>query len=240
MQMNTAQRHSQDFVSANVSSAARSLIPGIAAIVLGFVIMLGAPAMASAARVTGTLVSAQGQPEADFDLHFDNRITRDVFLLSTGKKGGFEASLPPGSYDLRTRQGYIIRDEIMVGRENVSLGRVTAPNQDLFYTMTHFLELQRIAPSLLTSPAPSSARVMTLDTTVVPPSAKLIIGPPKLPAMQMGSEMEQPSAMPTPLPGLGAGQPNLTEPSMGSGMMPLGKSPQNQNPLPPMAPYPAK
>ncbi len=73
-----------------------------------------APARAAAARVSGALMSYQGQPEARRDLHFENCVTQDEYLAPTHPGGTFAQSLPPGCYDLRAERGAILRHGIIV------------------------------------------------------------------------------------------------------------------------------
>lgn len=130
------------------------------------------PAAALAAHVSGKLTGYEtSTPEANRELHFQNAITHDVYLSPTDSGGSFAAELPPGVYDLRAERGVILKDSIMVGEDDVSLGIVSeaAP-----YAPARLFELQAMAPSILTSPGPSTAYIMTVDTTVPSSSATLI------------------------------------------------------------------
>jgi hypothetical protein len=132
------------------------------------------PAVASATRVSGTLVAYQGQPEVSRDLHFENCVTRDSYLAPTHSDGSFAQSLPPGSYDLRAERGAILRHGIIVGDTPVAVGQVSdlAP-----YAPARLFDLESLFPTLLTSPAPSTAYIFTRDYTVVPPSASVVAVP---------------------------------------------------------------
>jgi hypothetical protein len=137
--------------------------------------LIVAPAMARAARVSGTLTGYESStPLASRDLHFQNEITGDVFLTPTHADGGFAASLPPGIYSLRTETGAVLKHNIRVGSRPVSVGAVSelAP-----LAPARLFDYQSIAPSILTSAAPSTAYIMTLDRTLPPPSAPVVPKP---------------------------------------------------------------
>jgi hypothetical protein len=158
----------------NRSSASVSLSRLLAASVIG-ALAAYAPGIAHAARVGGILTgyeSSTAQPSRD--LHFQNEITGDVYLTPTHTDGGFSATLPPGIYSLRTESGAILKRNIRVESDPVSLGQVSelAP-----YAFARMFERQWIAPSILTSPAPSTAYVMTVDRTMPPPGAPVVPKP---------------------------------------------------------------
>ena len=137
--------------------------------------LLLAPALAYAARVSGTLTGYESStPLPSRDLHFQNEITGDVYLTPTHADGGFAGTLPPGIYSLRTETGAMLKSDIRVDARPVSVGVVSelaplAPGRLFHY--------QSIAPSILTSPAPSTAFMMTLDRTLPPPSAPVVPKP---------------------------------------------------------------
>jgi len=129
------------------------------------------PGVAAAARVSGTFLNYSGQPIASRDLHFDNCVTHDIYLAPTHRDGSFAQSLPPGCYDLRAERGAIVRHAIIVGDADIGVGRVSdlAP-----LAPARLFDLQALFPTLLTSPAPSTAFIMTRDATVVPASAAVV------------------------------------------------------------------
>ncbi|SRR5579875_754965 len=136
-------------------------------VVMG-VVGLGAVG-AGAASVSGVLTSYQSPtPIASRDLHFQNVITGDVYLSPTHSDGSFRASLPPGKYQLRTESGAILVKTIVVDRADIDLGHISelAP-----FAPARLWQAQTIAPSHLTSPAPSTAYVKTSDTTPLPATA---------------------------------------------------------------------
>jgi hypothetical protein len=137
---------------------------------------------ALAARVSGTLKGYEtAAPQKGVYLHFENRVTRDVYMTLTAEDGSFGAQLPPGVYRLRGERGAVLAGPITVGVANAALGPVSdlAP-----YAPARLCGLQYLAPAILTSPAPSTANIMTLDTTApLPPVAPAgSIQPVDLPA----------------------------------------------------------
>jgi hypothetical protein len=143
-----------------------------AAIAAGLALI--SPGAARAARVSGRLTTYQGAPYASRDLHFENCVTQDIYLSPTHSDGTFAQHLPPGCYDLRTEHGAVLEGSIVVGDANVNLGTVSelAP-----LAPSRLFHLQSLFPTLLTSPAPSTAYIFTHDSTVVPESAAKIAVP---------------------------------------------------------------
>ena len=145
------------------------LVAAVCAVVAG-------ASSAEAARVNGTLVAYEGPAQqSDRYLHFQNQVTGDCYMVATATDGAFGAQLPPGVYDLRAERGAILARTIIVGSADVGLGRVSelAP-----YAPARIWQFQGIAPSLLSSAAPSTANILTVDTTVLPPEAKVMAAPP--------------------------------------------------------------
>jgi hypothetical protein len=150
---------------------------------------------ARAAQVKGTLVAYEGSAaQAGRYLHFQNYVTRDCYLVATAPDGSFGAYLPPGVYNLRAERGAILAHHIRVGNLDLALGQVSdlAP-----YAPSRLWHRQAIAPSLLSSPAPSTANILTVDTTVLPPAP--IVASTPLDAPRPGSASEAPN-LPPPLP----------------------------------------
>jgi hypothetical protein len=125
---------------------------------------------AHAARVSGTFTGYEhSTPQKGASLHFENRVTRDAYMTLTADDGSFGANLPPGIYRLRGERGAILTGPITVGTNDVTLGTVgdLAP-----YSPARLCGLQYLAPAILISRAPSTANIMTLDTTApLPPIA---------------------------------------------------------------------
>ena len=160
---------------------------------LGLVFVLAIPPWpATAAVVSGFLLTAQGQPAAFRSLHLENRVSRDVYLCPTHQDGSFHQELPPGDYSLRGEHGVIVVSSIPLGEANIALGKLTEPS---LYALQRIFERQEIAPSILTSPAPSTAYIMTRDTTVLPASATLIVQPALKVSAPVGAEIAPGPAM---------------------------------------------
>ena len=72
-------------------------------------------------------------------------------------------------YDLRAERGAILRHGIIVNDNDVAIGAVSdlAP-----LAPARLFDLEEVFPTLLTSPAPSTAYIFTHDPTVVPASAR--------------------------------------------------------------------
>jgi hypothetical protein len=137
----------------------------------GLALVAALPGAAAAARVGGTFITYQGQPAVSRDLHFENCATRDSYLAPTHGDGSFAQSLPPGCYDLRAERGAIVRYAIMVGDSDLTLGQV----KDLApFAPARLFQLEALFPTLLTSPAPSTAYIFTHDATVVPAGATVV------------------------------------------------------------------
>jgi len=143
--------------------------------------LTGMPSRAQAATVSGILVQYEGAPDPNRDLHFENVITHDIYMAPTHQDGSFSQQLPPGTYRLRTEVGAILASDIGVADADVPLGRVSelAP-----LAPARMFQLQTIAPTILKSPAPSTAFTYTEDTTVLPPTAQAV---PKKPTAIIGS-----------------------------------------------------
>jgi hypothetical protein len=133
------------------------------------------PSAAHAARVSGVLNGyGNSTPQQSRDLHFENQVTRDSYLAPTHGDGSFAVELPPGMYELRSERGAVLKRSISVGQVDLSLGQV---NELAPYAPTRWFHLQDVAHSILTSPAPSTAYIMTNDPTVLPPNATTIPKP---------------------------------------------------------------
>jgi hypothetical protein len=143
--------------------------------------LTGTPSRAYAATVSGILVQYEGAPDPNRDLHFENVITRDIYMAPTHQDGSFSQQLPPGTYRLRTEVGAILASDIGVANADVPLGRVSelAP-----LAPARLFQFQNIAPTILKSPAPSTAFTYTEDTTVLPSTAQAV---PKKPSAIIGS-----------------------------------------------------
>lgn len=83
---------------------------------------------ADAALVTGSFVYRGGRPANQRQLHFENRVSHDMFIAATGSDGTYSVDLPPGVYDLRAERGVILKSGIVVaGNEPIDAGQSVEP-----------------------------------------------------------------------------------------------------------------
>jgi len=112
--------------------------------------------VASAAMVSGVLNEHAGPPAKERQLHFENRLSGDMFLTPTDDTGAFEADLPPGVYDLRSERGLIIKRPIVVDREVVNLGTLRDPPR---LDVRRPFQREGIAETVIHPAAPATANV---------------------------------------------------------------------------------
>ena len=111
---------------------------------------------AHAVVVGGSLTTRDGNPAPDRQIHFENRVTGDIFLVRTGSDGRFSADLPPGHYDLREERGPIIRGAIGVGASEQDLGKVAEQDSGFWCRL---FEAEVLGPAIVKTPAPSTANL---------------------------------------------------------------------------------
>ncbi len=136
-----------------------------------------AAAPSEAAVVNGIYTSTTGTPLASHQLHFENRISGDIYLTHTGADGSFSSDLPPGIYDLRAEHGLIIKKGIKVDDGDVSIGRV---DEGAPLDVRRPFEREAIAPPILNIEAPATAHVdnqIAAPTSSASPSAASPIRP---------------------------------------------------------------
>jgi hypothetical protein len=158
-------------------SPGRQRRPGSIVIALGIALaMLGAsPNQGQAARVSGVLTAYESTtPLVSRDLHFENVVTGDMYLSPTHADGSFGTNLPPGRYWLRTETGAVLVKYVTVNRANLDLGHVSELAR---WAPQRLWQAQAVAPSILIVPAPSTAYVMTADTTPLPAGAVAVPKP---------------------------------------------------------------
>jgi len=131
----------------------RAALGGTAAVVLLAATWCG---VAGAAMVSGVLTEYEGPPAKDRQVHFENRLSGDMFLVATGDDGAFAADLPPGAYDLRGERGLVIKGRIVVDREAVNLGTVRHPPP---LDVRKAFQREGIAETIVQSAAPATANV---------------------------------------------------------------------------------
>jgi hypothetical protein len=140
--------------------------------------------IARAANVSGTMSYRDGKPADRRQLHYENRVTSDIFVAPTKPDGSFTADLPPGFYDLRAERGVVLVSKIRVDNEDLNVGHVVEPPM---LDVRRPFEHEGVADTIVDSPAPATAN--------------LIYGRP-LAAMKYGHEALAPFGAPvgTPAP----------------------------------------
>jgi hypothetical protein len=113
-------------------------------------------------------------PLVSRDLHFQNKITGDIYLSPTHQDGSFAVTLPPGVYSLRTETGAVLVSRLVVGPRDVTLGNVSELAR---FAPQRWFQWQTVAPTILSSSPPSTAFVMTADTTPLPADAAAVQKP---------------------------------------------------------------
>ncbi|HEY6394179.1 MAG TPA: carboxypeptidase-like regulatory domain-containing protein [Candidatus Binataceae bacterium] len=112
---------------------------------------------ASAAVVTGRFSYREGPPAANRQIHFENRVSGDMFMAPTNADGGFSVDLPPGTYDLRAERGVVLKADIKVGKEDMNVGQVLEPAP---LDVRRPFEREGLGQALVTSPAPATANTL--------------------------------------------------------------------------------
>ncbi len=135
---------------------------GFAAVVLSVAVGAGlAPwkrGLPGAANVSGTMSYRDGKPADRRQLHYENRITNDIFVAPTKPDGSFTADLPPGIYDLRAERGVVLASKIRVGNEDVNIGHVIEPAP---LDVRRPFEREGVAEAIVDSPAPATANIVS-------------------------------------------------------------------------------
>jgi hypothetical protein len=114
--------------------------------------------IARAANVSGLMLYRDGKAADRRQLHYENRITNDIFVAPTKPDGSFTADLPPGVYDLRAERGVVLASKIQVGSEDVNIGHVIEPAP---LDVRRLFEHQSVAEAIVESPAPATANVVS-------------------------------------------------------------------------------
>jgi hypothetical protein len=98
--------------------------------------------------ISGKVLTYEGAPAADRQIHLENTVTGDAFLTSTGKDGSFSIAVPPAYYNLREEHGPIVAGNIWAQGDAISLGTVSEPGG-----LQHLLQQEGLAPAQIHSPA---------------------------------------------------------------------------------------
>ena len=194
----------------NISSIRSNQWLGIAALGLSIAVAIGLVAgarIAGAANVSGTMTSRDGKPSDRRQLHYENRVTTDIYIAPTKPDGSFSADLPPGFYDLRAERGLILQSKILVGTEDVNVGHILEPAP---LDVRKPFEREGVAEALVQSPAPATA-----NTISGRPLEAMRGGHESV--AQMGAPVGTPAPQNTPL---GEGEPTPAAEPSPSGLMP--------------------
>lgn len=111
---------------------------------------------AGAAIVSGTMSYQDGKAAAKRQLHYENRVTGDIYVAPTNPDGSFSADLPPGLYDLRAERGVILAYKIRVDNADLNVGHVVEPAPlDYHRPFQH----EGVGEAIVENPAPSTANL---------------------------------------------------------------------------------
>jgi hypothetical protein len=178
-------------------------------------------------QVSGVLAAPEaGEPPAGHELHFQNRMSGNLYTLRTGPTGAFSIMLPQGVYDLRGKHGAVIASGVIVGQSPLNLGQVTPPSH---YDVRRFFQRQEVGQVIVKSPAPASAYVPSPGEAPLPIAVTPIKSPPVMgagpggaplaPAEVIPSEIEEqtqiPSGVEMPRPGMPPAQDMMPTPKSG-------------------------
>ena len=112
--------------------------------------------IAGAASVSGLMSYRSGKAADQRWLHYENRVTTDIYIAPTTPDGSFTADLPPGLYDLRAERGVILASKIRVDSQDLYIGHVVEP---ALLDVRRPFESEGVAESIVESPAPSTANL---------------------------------------------------------------------------------
>jgi hypothetical protein len=145
----------------NISNNSSGRRLGFAAVALSVAVAAGLASgmrIASAANVSGLMSYRDGKPAERRQLHYENRITSDIFVAPTKPDGSFTADLPPGFYDLRAERGVVLASRIRVDNEDINLGHVVEPPM---LDVRRPFEHEGVADTIVDSPAPATSNVVS-------------------------------------------------------------------------------
>jgi hypothetical protein len=133
-----------------------------------------AAAHCDAAIVSGVYTSPGGAPLADRQLHFENRISGDIYLARTGADGSFTSDLPPGTYDLRAERGLVVKSGVVIdgAAVDMNIGRI---HEGAPLDVRRPFEREGVGPSIVATGAPGTAH---LDNAPVPAAPVPAAAPP--------------------------------------------------------------
>ncbi len=145
----------------NISKRRSGRRLSFAAVVLSVVVAAGLAAgtrIARAANVSGLMSYRDGKPADKRQLHYENRVTSDIFVAPTNPDGSFTADLPPGFYDLCAERGLVLASGIRVDKEDLNIGHVLEPAR---LDLRRPFQREGVADTIVDSPAPATANVIS-------------------------------------------------------------------------------
>lgn len=176
--------------------------------------------------VTGALAAPDAGPLGGHELHFQERVSGNMYTVQTEANGAFSTMLPQGVYDLRGMDGAVIARGVVVGQNPVNVGPVHPPGP---YNMWRLLERQEVGEAIMKSPAPATAYVpgageapaaIAVTPVVSPevmgagPGGKALAPAEVMPA-QIEEQTELPPSAEVPAPGMPPAQDLAPAPSGG-------------------------
>ena len=152
---------------------------------------------AGAAIVSGTMSYQNGRAAEKRQLHYENRVTGDIYVAPTNPDGSFAADLPPGVYDLRAERGVILAYKIRVDKQDVSVGHVVEPAPlDYHRPFQH----EGVGEAIVENPAPATANLSGRAVQAMRYGHEAVapLSAPGTPAPQSTPLGEVPDAAPSP------------------------------------------
>ena len=189
------------------------------------------PAVATwqmATVVTGVLAAPAAGPLPGYELHFQERVSGNIYTVRTQANGVFSTMLPKGVYDLRDIHGAVIARKVIVGHSPVNLGQVNPPAP---YDVWRLLERQEIGQAIVKSPAPAAAYVpspgeapQAIAVTPVMSPEVMGAGPggkALAPAVVIPAQMQEQTALPSSAEAPAPGMPPAQDMAPGQNMAPV-------------------
>jgi hypothetical protein len=130
---------------------------------------------ANAGMVSGVFTDQHGKPLANRQLHFENRVTEDLYLARTASDGSFWADLPAGVYALRNERGRLVEPRIRI-KEGYD-ARLSPVHERLSTFLERPFNVEGVAPYVIETEAPATAHVP--EVPISPPPAPPAAVPPK-------------------------------------------------------------